>query len=104
MVIDDNGDDRVRLDIVLQRRIAAVNLMASSFKVRDRNWETMFHIFTHASQDAMTNLLRDAGVYQSRLKIAYCQWYDICDICASTGRSRDTKKVYITLVDGVFNE
>ena len=77
--------------------------MGSKTSRQEINMVKRVNKFSHASSEEMQELFKNAQLNKSALGWACENLHDACDICGSTGRPKDRKKVSLTHVDESFN-
>lgn len=77
--------------------------MATKSKRATLNIVQKVHRFTHAPAKDMGILLRTAGYNDDKMDEIFYDIYKSCDICASTGRPANMKKVSIMHINESFN-
>ena len=100
---DQEGNDRIRFDIAPHAQSTSKSLMGSTTSRQEINMVKRVHRFSHASSKEMQELFKDAKLDTSTVARACEKVHDACDICASTGRPKDKKKVSLTHVNEAFN-
>lgn len=99
---EDDGNDRIRFDIIPHNRTTMGSLM-SNVRKPDLQVAKKLHRFTHAPIEEMTRLLTDAGKFTHSLASEYAKVHRSCDICASTGTPTPKRKISISHINTEFN-
>jgi len=61
------------------------------------------HRYTHATVQEMTKICQAAGILNEKIRRALEDTFEACEVCCTTGRPKDSKKVSITHLDSPFN-
>ena len=77
--------------------------MGSPMARRELNFVKRVHRFSHGTATEMKELFEDASLLSGGIGKACDRVHRACDICASTGRPKDKKKVSLTHVNEAFN-
>ena len=100
---DDDGNERIRVEITPHAQSTSSSLMGSQTTRQELNMVKRVHRFSHATSREMQEMFRDAKMNSRKISTACDTVHKACDICASTGRPKDKKKVSLTHVNEAFN-
>lgn len=100
---DASGNDRLRISLVPGTTAQVASLLSKRMHKLNRNAVKKLHRVTHATYDEMIQLLSDANVLTDKLSRLFEQVYNSCNICASTGRPNDKKKISVAHVNEALN-
>lgn len=100
---DEDGNERIRFEIAPHARSTSTSLLGSKTARQELNMVKRVHRFSHATSKEMQSLFKDANLDSQVIANACKKVHEACDICASTGRPKDKKKVSLTHVNEAFN-
>lgn len=100
---DDDSNERIRVEITPHAKSTSSSLMGSQTARQELNVVKRVHRFSHVTSKEMQEMFRDAKMNSREIYKACDKVHKACDICASTGRPKDKKKVSLTQVNEAFN-
>lgn len=101
---DDDHNDRIKLEIVPHNKTTSASLLGNVSNRREIAMVKKIHRLTHATDDEMKQLFKDGNMSNERINDACEKIHQACDICTSTGRPRNSKKISLSHVNEAFNE
>ena len=104
IIKDDGGNERIRFDIFPHARSTVASLLGAKYPRQEINTVKQVHQFTHASSNETRRLLDDANMTTAGVVKACEKVAQACEICASSGRPIDMKKVSLSHVNEAFNQ
>lgn len=100
---DENGNNRLRLQVVPHRSSPMHTLISNTGKNRELSMAKRIHRFGHATTDEMIRLMKPMRFNDVRVKRACETVHNSCAICATSGRPANRKKISTTHVHSAFN-
>lgn len=100
---DDNGDERIWLDIAPHRKSSVTSLMANVKKRPELNLVKKVHRFTHGNRHELSTLFEDAGMMTDKVKKAIDKVTSSCIPCTKSGRPANSTKISLKHVNKDFN-
>lgn len=101
---DGDGNDRIWFEIVPNMGTTSASLMGNTVGRREVGMVKKVHRLTHATSEEMKRLFKDARMGNRKVCEACDKVYEACDICTSSGRPHNSKKISLTHVNEGFNE
>lgn len=100
---DQTGSPRLRLDIVPHPKSTLRTLMTTAER-KELHMAKRIHRFGHASAMDMMKLMQPTGYDKASIKEACEKVCASCDICATSGRPADRRKISTTHINAAFND
>lgn len=98
-----DGTLRLRMELVPHSNSTVRSLMANIKKRPDLSLAKKVHRYTHATIEEMKGIFKNAGRLTDGLQTALENVFDACEICNSSGRPHNMKKLSLSHIDKAFN-